>query len=1461
MRSSMYIRFALLTICLLAYAIAPTLASAQSSVPTDDVLSYSNHPNVNYGSYTALFVQKGSVTSASYLKFDLGTLPTGVSVSKATLRLYIDQVAAPGSFDIFQLNNSWNENTLTYNNAPALGTSATGNQPVAFTASSLNQFVVIDITALVQGWVDGTIPNNGLALALTTSNGAVAFDSKESIYTSHQPELEVAMAGPAGEQGPPGPQGPEGPQGPQGPQGEPGNLNPGSPYYIHNGTDQQTGANFNIDGNGTAAGTLKGTTAVNTDGNYQIGSIPVLAFDDVSLNLLISNGTSTGGSSNVFVGATAGRFNTTGAQNTMLGTGSGLNNSTGTNNVFVGQAAGELNKTGSSNTYVGANVGGANSDGSSNTFLGANAGSSVTAGSNDILIASPGAGNEDQTIRIGSSQTSAFIAGISGETVSSGLPVYVDSTGKLGTGGGVASGVTSFNGRTGAVVPASGDYDFSLLSGTLADNQLSGTYSGGLTLSNSGNLIAGIFTGNGAGLTNVPVSPDSPNYIQNGTGQQTSASFNIDGNGTAAAGFNTNGTYQIGGVAVLRIDQPHGNFFVGDTGSGGSANLFAGSRAGLGNTTGNADVMLGTVAGTNNTTGANNVFVGYAAGVHNTTSRENTYVGFLAGSQNDGSYNTFLGHEAGTSVTTGSSNIFIASDGAANESHTIRIGTQGTDVGQQDTTYIAGITSQSISGGSPVYVDANGMLGIGTGGGGVTSWNGRTGAVAPQAGDYSFSLLSGTLADGQLSGTYSGGLTLSNSGNLIAGIFTGNGAGLTNVPVSPGSPNYIQNGAGPQTGASFNIDGNGTAGTLKGTTAVNTGGTYQIGGFRVLGVGDDDLFVGRDTGSGGNGNVFLGTAAGLDNTNGTTNVFLGTFAGQSNTTGRDNAYMGFGAGQNGSTGTDNTYVGYATGGSNDGSYNTILGTSAGIQMSGGGSSDILISNQGAANENNTIRIGTQGTGNGQQNRAFIAGITSQTISTGNPVWIDANGMLGVGTGGGGGVTSFNGRTGDVVPAANDYSFSLLSGMLGSAQLSGTYSSAVTLSSAGNSFTGNGAGLTNVNAATLGGSSSSGFIQNTSSQQASSNFNIDGNGTAAGIMTGTTAVNTDGNYQIGGVPVLRSDQSHGNFFAGDTGSGGILNLFVGSKAGSSNTSGNADVMLGTIAGTNNTTGTHNVFVGNDAGSANTNGNENTYVGNAAGSQNNGIDNTFVGNAAGAVVTAGSSNTYVGFSAGFHNLLGSNNTFIGGSAGSEVTGGSSDILIANIGVSVESNTIRIGTQGSGDGQQNRAFIAGISGVTVSGGSPVYVDSNGQLGTSTSSRRFKDNILNMGDASSKLFQLRPVTFFYKPQYDDGSHILQYGLIAEEVAKVYPGLIVYGSDGQPQAIRYQFLTPMLLNEVQKQQKLLQAQQKVIEAQQQQANAQQQEMQTQKTQIVTQQKQIDDLQQRLSRLEALVSRDSAGAR
>jgi hypothetical protein len=160
-------------------------------------------------------------------------------------------------------------------------------------------------------------------------------------------------------------------------------------------------------------------------------------------------------------------------------------------------------------------------------------------------------------------------------------------------------------------------------------------------------------------------------------------------------------------------------------------------------------------------------------------------------------------------------------------------------------------------------------------------------------------------------------------------------------------------------------------------------------------------------------------------------------------------------------------------------------------------------------------------------------------------------------------------------------------------------------------------------------------------------------------------------------------------------------------------------------------------------------------------------------------------------------------VGRDAGLNATTGSNNIYIyvgANVnGVAGESNTIYLGVQGT----QTKTVIAGIRGITtgVADAIPVMVDSTGQVGTVSSSRRFKEDIRDMGAASRALFGLRPVTFRYKAPYRDGSKPLQYGLVAEEVAAAFPDLAVRDADGRVETVHYETLSVLLLNEVQQQQ------------------------------------------------------------
>src|SRR5271169_1836029 len=220
------------------------LSSLAQAPPSADAYVSSTQPATNFGSSIFLPVQAGTT---SYVRFNLGALPAKSKIEKATLRLYVNAVVAPGSFDIYEVDDPWSERGLNLNNAPALGGSATGSRPVSVTASSLNQFLLIDITGLVQGWLKGSIPNYGVALALTNLTGSFSFDSKESTGTGHQPELEVIVestaASPAATTATPG----------VATIATPGPQPPAPNPYINNGTTQQVGASFNIDGSGTAA--------------------------------------------------------------------------------------------------------------------------------------------------------------------------------------------------------------------------------------------------------------------------------------------------------------------------------------------------------------------------------------------------------------------------------------------------------------------------------------------------------------------------------------------------------------------------------------------------------------------------------------------------------------------------------------------------------------------------------------------------------------------------------------------------------------------------------------------------------------------------------------------------------------------------------------------------------------------------------------------------------------------------------------------------------------------------------------------------------------------------------------------------------------------------------------------------------------------------------------------------------
>jgi hypothetical protein len=278
--------------------------------------------------------------------------------------------------------------------------------------------------------------------------------------------------------------------------------------------------------------------------------------------------------------------------------------------------------------------------------------------------------------------------------------------------------------------------------------------------------------------------------------------------------------------------------------------------------------------------------------------------------------------------------------------------------------------------------------------------------------------------------------------------------------------------------------------------------------------------------------------------------------------------------------------------------------------------------------------------------------------------------------------------------------------------------------------------------------------------------------------------------------LRSNTT--NSFNTAVGAGTLLantadeNTATGAGALLSNTTGSSNTADGAFALFSNTTGIDNTAIGDRALFSNTTANGNTADGTfALFSNTTGADNTAIGDVALDANTTGHSNTAIGVAALASNTTGSGNIALGFDAGLNLTTGSNNIDIGNSGAAAESNTIRIGTQGT----QTFTIIAGISNDIQAFGTSVIVTNDGILGVQTSSARFKDEIKPMDKASEAILALRPVTFRYKHQIDPKG-IPQFGLVAEEVEKVNRDLVVRDKEGKPYSVRYDQVNAMLLNE-----------------------------------------------------------------
>ena len=441
---SLSARFTAVAFCLLALWAAPVRAQF---TPSADAYTNTATPTTNFGAKPLLDVQ--SASQNSYIQFDLSAIPsgfTGSNLAKATLKLYVNTVPTAGSFNVDFVNGTWAEQSITANLAPALGATVVASVPL--TSANVHDYLLIDITPAVQAWLNGSQPNDGIAL-VANSPFSATFDSKESTTQSHPPELDIVFAG--GGSGITGinTSASSGLQG----GGTSGTLNlslitscasgqvlqwsasawkcanagTGTITGVTAGTDLTGGGTggsvtLNVDttqvpqltaantftGNQTVNGNLSATGAV-TGSSYQIGS-DLFAFGSTSTAnafLGFSGNVSTTGTSNTAIGRVALFKNVDGYYNTATGASALYANTSGYNNIATGNYALSSNTLGYYNSATGAyaltnNTTGFqntaegraalyfNTTGSSNTGLGFNAGhtvdlSSIT-GSNGTFI-------------------------------------------------------------------------------------------------------------------------------------------------------------------------------------------------------------------------------------------------------------------------------------------------------------------------------------------------------------------------------------------------------------------------------------------------------------------------------------------------------------------------------------------------------------------------------------------------------------------------------------------------------------------------------------------------------------------------------------------------------------------------------------------------------------------------------------------------------------------------------------------------------------------------------------------------------------------------------------------------------------------------------------------------------------------------------------------------------------------
>jgi len=860
------------------------------------------------------------------------------------------------------------------------------------------------------------------------------------------------------------------------------------------------------------------------------------------LNIITDNAALQAGSSVLFSGTsnTVLLEVTDADDNTIIGLNSGNLTLSGTNNTVLGSTSAPILTTGSSNVVIGGTSASSLTTGQRNVIIGAVTGNNYTgAESSNIVIGNQVGGilGESNTLRIGVSTgtgngqlNASFIHGIRGITpaAADGIPVFIDSSGQLGTVG--AGGLlTTLTGNTGGAV-----------SGTAGNINVIGD---GATITVTGNPGTSTLTvslvGGGIGAQSFPTD--------DGTATEAAGILNIIADN---ASLNAGATVLFSGASntiTLDVSDDDDNTIIGsDSGNltytpgVALANTVCGSTSLRGLTTGSNNSVFGSFSASLITTGLANTIIGEGSGISITTGNRNLIVGSVTG-------NAY--------TSTESNNIIIGNlvTGTLGESNALRIGlSTGAGNGQINKTFIQGIRgiTPAAGNGVPVFIDSNGQLGtVGIGGATIDTVTGNSGGpVGPTLGNVNI------VGDGTTITIVGSPGTSTLTASVIGGgggttVFDGDDG--TATPAG-GVIEIIADTAALHCGATVSFDASGNEVLLNVT---DTNGNTIIGedSGNLAYTGTNNTVVGGSSLislTTGNINSIFGQASALNLTTGSGNSIFGGSVAANLITGEDNTILGSASALNLTSGLANTIIGQGSATLLvDGTNNIFLGSTTGNSYTTTESSNIIIGNltPGVVGDSNTLRIGlSTGLADGQLNKAFIHGILNiiPDIDDAIPVFISSNGQLtteGVEL-----AEAFDGDTGSGATPTN--------------------------------------GIINIIANTAAKHAGSTVSFSTSGNTILFNVTDASNNTIMGLNAGNTASSGTFNTVFGATsaPVITTGGSNTIFGSVSAGvlSTGTLNTILGGGSGAALTTGQRNTILGAVTGNNYTSSeSRNIVIGN------------------------------------------------------------------------------------------------------------------------------------------------------------------------------------------------------------------------------------------------------------------------------------------